>query len=501
MIFHPGLLKMQLDKKLQMRKLGLFLVTLWLMGMGCKENEGPVNPPAFVAELSATPLQLEFGNDGGENPVAISSNTTWQVVSDAAWCRSNIQTSRNDATIRIIADANDVESMRTAIVTISAEEVEDVTIAVSQEAKEPDPIEPEIPDSIAPDATGMESNATQLVAKMKVGWNIGNSLEVPGSETAWGNPVVSKTLIDGVKNAGFNAIRIPCAWDSHLESQETYKIQDAWLARVKEVVDYCVDNEMYAMLNIHWDGGWLEEHPMYEFQEEVNKKQYAIWKQIAKYFRDYNEYLMFAGTNEVRENYGNPSAENIIVQESYVQTFVDAVRSTGGKNAYRNLVVQTYNTNVDHGINHHTMPADRVDNRLIVEVHYYDPWEFTIKTDGGYNTQWGEGYTDVTGWGQEDFMEAQFNKLKNKYIDNGIPLVIGEYSAMLRGDMPDDLQAKHEESRNYYHKTLNEEAKKIGIVTFYWDNGYTTPNASGLFNRKTGVPVHVQAIEAIVNVY
>ena len=216
---------------------------------------------------------------------------------------------------------------------------------------------------------------------MIVGWNVGNSLEVPGDETLWGNPLVSKKLIDGVKAAGFNSIRIPCSWDSYVINRENYEVSEIWFQRVKEVVDYCVDNDMYAILNIHWDGGWLEEHPLYEYQEEVNREQYALWVQIATFFRDYDEHLLFAGTNEVREDYNTPSAENIEVQESYVQTFVDAVRATGGKNAYRNLVVQTYNTVIDHGINLNTMPTDVVEDRLILEVHYYDPYEFTIKTD------------------------------------------------------------------------------------------------------------------------
>ena len=150
--------------------------------------------------------------------------------------------------------------------------------------------------------------------------------------------------------AGFNAVRIPAAWDCHA-NQTTQDIDAAWMARVKQVVDYAIGQNMYVILNIHWDGGWLEEHPLFSYQTAVNQKQRAFWTQIATTFRDYNERLLFAGTNEVHADYGTPTTEHITVQQSYNQTFVNAVRATGGNNASRTLVVQTYNTNVWHGLN------------------------------------------------------------------------------------------------------------------------------------------------------
>lgn len=481
----------------------LLIALLPFLFSNCGESSGGDTPVEPILELAAEPLSYDVKADGDELTLSITSNTIWKISYDnSLFFRPSITTAKGDATIKITVDANETAEQRNGSISLvdKDETLDAFEVSITQEAGDII-VDPEVPDYIEADMSGVESNAAELAAKMIVGWNLGNSMEVPGGETGWSNPVVTKTLINGVKAAGFNAIRIPCAWDSHLENQTDYTIKPAWLERVKEVVDYCVDNQMYTIINIHWDGGWLEEHPMYEHQEAVNQKQAALWKQIAKYFRDYDEYLIFAGTNEVRENYNNPSSENIEVQESYVQTFVDAVRATGGKNAYRNLIVQTYNTNIDHGVNYHTMPTDEVENRLIVEAHYYDPYEFTIKTDDGFNTQWGEGYTDVTSWGQEDHLEAQFEKLKTKYIDNNIPVIIGEYSAMLRGDMTDELQAKHEESRNYYHQKVNEIAKSKEIITFYWDNGYTHKNASGLFNRSTGEQVHSEAIEAIINVY
>src|SRR5690606_33120968 len=152
-----------------------------------------------------------------------------------------------------------------------------------------------------------------------------------------------------------------------LENQETYKIRDDWKLRVEEVVNYVLENDMYAMINIHWDGGWMNQ-PTYANQEEINEKLAALWNQVALHFRDYDDHLLFAGTNEVHiaNNYGTPTAENAAVQNSFNQTFVDVVRSTGGRNTYRHLVVQGYNTNIEHTVNQLTIPVDYIDDLLMV---------------------------------------------------------------------------------------------------------------------------------------
>lgn len=359
--------------------------------------------------------------------------------------------------------------------------------------------------SIAADKTGMESDALVLAKKLKIGWNLGNSLEAASSstsanETLWGNARTTKTLIDAVKAAGFNTVRIPCAWSGYIEDQETYKIKDSWLARVKEVVDYCKDNDMYVILNIHWDGGWLEENPLYSKQVEVNKKQKALWEQIAVYFRDYDEHLLFAGTNEVHANYGTPTTENITVQESYNQTFVDAVRSTGGKNTWRNLIVQSYNTNVDYAVNYLTMSTDPTAKRMMAEVHYYDPYDFALDEKSGIYL-WGKDFSGagVSSWGQEAWVDTQFGKIKTHFVDKGIPVILGEYAAMLQASLTGDAYLNHVKARNYYLNYVTKAALQNGMVPVYWDSGATGNNASGLFDRATGTQVHADAIAAIVS--
>ncbi len=344
------------------------------------------------------------------------------------------------------------------------------------------------------------STAPELASKMTVGWNIGNSLEVPDGETAWGNPQVTQTLIDAVSDAGFNTVRIPCAWDSYADAS-THVIDTDWLARVKEVVDYCYNNNMYVVLNSHWDNGWLEENPTYDEQDEVNEKQEAYWTQIAEYFEDYDEHLLFAGTNEVHYDYNDPSDENIEVQESYNQTFVDAVRATGGNNATRVLIVQTYNTNAWYGLTYMTMPDDDVSNKLMVEIHYYDPYNFTLNSDDSSAcTLWGSDWSDgdVCSWGQEDYMDDLFDQVKSEWIDNDIPVIIGEYGVIKRTGLTGTEYTEHVESREYYLNYLTEKAIEYGITPIYWDNG-VEDYGMGLFDRSSGEIIDEGALDAIIS--
>jgi len=434
----------------------------------------------YNINADAQDLIIEFQTSGSE-----------QISIDGDWIKEKELKSVNDTSITFTIDANEYSIAREGSITFTLDDITE-TATINQEG---------IDVSIPADKTGVESNAPTLAAKMIAGWNIGNSMEVPGGETGWGNPVVSQSLIDGVKAAGFNAIRIPCAWDGYITDRETYAVSEAWFTRVKEVVDYCYNNDMYAILNIHWDSGWLENNPTYDKQDEVNKEQYALWQQIALYFRDYDEHLLFAGTNEVHVegDYATPTEEYLSVQQSFNQTFVNAVRSTGGKNAYRNLIVQTFNTNIAHGVNYHKMPTDEVEDRLMLEVHYYDPWDFCGETtEANIITQWGEGYSDVSSWGQEDYLNEQFSSMKTKFADNSIPIILGEYGAMLRSSLTGEALETHIQSRNNYLKTVTATAKQNGMVPFIWDNGGTGNNSFGLFDRSTGAEVHADAIDAII---
>lgn len=332
--------------------------------------------------------------------------------------------------------------------------------------------------------TGMESDALELAAKMYAGWNIGNTLEAIGGETAWGNPKITADYILKIKQLGFNAIRIPCSWDQYIENAETYQIKESWLDRVNEVVGYCVANNLYAIVNIHWDGGWLENNCTPDKQEENNRKQHALWTQIANRLNHYDEHLLFAGTNEPNVD----SAQKMAVLKSYLQTFIDAVRATGGNNAVRNLIVQGPNTDID--MTHNLfggMPTDVVPNRLMAEVHYYNPWTFCgmeqDETWGRMAYFWGpfavSGSDRNATFGDEAEMKALFGKMKAQFVDKGIPVILGEYGAITIRTGLGANQEAHDKSRNLYDETVTREAKNHGLVPFYWETGRVV-------NRHTG---------------
>ena len=335
--------------------------------------------------------------------------------------------------------------------------------------------------------------ATTVIGGIKAGWNLGNSMEAQCGETAWGNPMVTQQLIDSVKAAGFNAIRIPAAWNCHVTSGTT--IDPTWMARVKTVADYAYNSGMYVIVNIHWDGGWLQDHPTFDFQTANNQKQTAFWTQIANTFKTYNERMMFAGTNEVHADYNEPTSEHITVQQSYNQSFVNAVRATGGNNASRTLIVQTYNTNAWHGLHYFSMPTDSIANRIVVEIHNYDPYDYTLNASGPC-LAWGSPYTQYSqcSWAQEPYFTDLFSQVRAKWVANSIPVIIGEFGVSRRSNID-------EASRQYYLEYLTKTATTNGMKVFYWDNGVqlgSSGEVMGMFNRSSGAVTDTTGLNAIM---
>ncbi len=450
----------------------------------CGESD-PNEPP--VLQLLQTEVVADAA--GGTFVLNISSNIPWTVVLNSDWIEVIPTKGSGDGQVELVVQPNTLETARSLEARVTGKGIVR-TVNISQAAAPRGFPEYYIP----ADQTGMRNISSLSLAKeMGNGWNLGNSLEAIGGETAWGNPVVTKTLIDQVKAAGFQAVRIPVAW-SKFSNPDDYTIDPAWMERVQEVVDYVISNGMYAVLNIHWDGGWMQ--PTYAQQDAVNERLEKMWLQIALNFRDYEDRLLFAGTNEVMVtgDYGTPKPEYYIVQNSFNQTFVDIVRSTGGRNAYRNLVVQTFNTNIDHGISFFEMPEDSTDDRLMVEVHYYDPYEFALKEEGGVS-QWGKIAVDPlkkASWGDEAHADAQFGKMKTEFVDKGIPVLVGEYGVISRAGESD-----HEIYRKYYLEYVSASMKAEGLIPFYWDNGYAGNHGFALFDRATGEQLHPELIRAI----
>lgn len=339
----------------------------------------------------------------------------------------------------------------------------------------------------------MPSDAKQLAYNIKVGWNLGNTLEAyydgaTDSETSWGNPKATQAMIDSVKAAGFNAIRIPVRWYPHFSySNGTVTINTTWLARVKEVIGYCLNDGLYVIMNTHHEL-WLESYATYADSATVFAKERALWKVLAKEFGDYDEHLILAGTNEVHrpDVWNECSTENATVQNKFNQIFVNEVRASGGKNLYRNLLVQTYACNDSWGINHFTVPKDPTSGRMIVEVHAYEPYDYAMNESEPYK-YWGTPYSSygIESWSQESYLNNVFNKLKTAFVNKGYPVIIGECGA-IRHTSPTTAM---NESRAYYLKTFISKAKSYGIVPFLWDNGSTGTGKEsyGLFKRKSNM--------------
>jgi endoglucanase len=360
-------------------------------------------------------------------------------------------------------------------------------------------------DSIPPDQSGMrDMSSVELAKEMVPGWNIGNSLDAIGGETAWGNPKITQRLIDSIKAAGFHAIRIPVAWSNFMDtSLQTFEIDSAFMARVEEVVTYVLRDSMYAIINEHWDCGWMQ--PNSAHQAYVNNRLALMWKQIAIHFRNYGDHLIFAGMNEVmvHGDYGTPEASYYSAHNSYIQTFVTTVRSTGGRNVYRHLAVQGYNTNIGYTVSGLIIPFDVTPYKLMVEVHYYDPYNFTINTGSGFTTQWGNNATVKTDiWANEDWVDTQFQSMKTKFIDKGYAVILGEYGVIARLNLGSDtLNAAFAEYRRYYVQSITRSLEKHGLVPFWWDNGGTGNNGMGIFNRSTGTQAYPDIIRAIKENY
>lgn len=311
-------------------------------------------------------------------------------------------------------------------------------------------------------------SAAEIVSAIKVGWNLGNSLESynysdysNNAETAWGNPTTTKTMIDSVKNAGFNAVRIPVTWGEHMNGDT---IDAAWMNRVQEVVDYAYDNNMFVILNMHHDD-YVWFNPSESEYSSDSAKMKAIWTQVSDRFKDYGDRLIFEGMNEPRtvgssmEWMGGTPEERAVINK-YEQDFVDTVRASGGNNAHRTLLITSYAASVeDAAINDVVVPNG---GNIGISLHAYAPWSFA---NG-----------DSSSWNQSE-LDALFSKLKSKFADKGTPVLMTEFGAVAKNSS---------DARAPFYEYYIAAAKKCGIKCFIWDNNLadaSEDSAFGVFDR------------------
>ncbi len=340
--------------------------------------------------------------------------------------------------------------------------------------------------------------SAEIVADMGFGFNVGNTLDADSGkvadvllhEVAWGNPVINQQLIDGIASAGFTTIRIPTTWESFVSEDESYTIDPEYLARVKEVVDYCYKHEMYVILNTHHEK-WIENPDLISDKEEIAAKLGAIWSQIADYFADYDQHLIFEGLNEPRlkgtdiEWTGNPEAYEVM--NYLAQVFVNAVRGNAkGHNSERCLMITGYaasnSASVMRAMSIPTYNGDTVNN-LIISVHSYSPYDFCLSSN--------QQEFDLNNPTDTGAIDAVFTAIKSEFLDHGIPVVIGETGTTGKAN---------EQARVNWVTYMATKAAEYGTPIVLWDNG--SPGTGGenhcYFNRSTGELISVDFVNAMM---
>ena len=369
---------------------------------------------------------------------------------------------------------------------------------------EPEP-EPEPDDS--PYGSVIEHTADEIADNMGLVWNLGNALEAVDengnvNEKAWGNPKTTKKLIQAVKAAGFNTVRVPVSYMNMIE--DDYTINDAHMARIKQVVNYAYDMGMYVVIDIHGDcfgtipGSWIDISKMgFEF-EAIIEKFVAVWTDIADNFKDYDQRLVFEVANElmIYGRYAVSDAELAAVYpniNALNQAFINAVRAEGANNADRVLIVTGYNTNIDYTVNSYFVkPSDTAFNRLMLSVHYMSPDDFTL----GWGTQWPTGEEVASNYNSKAYMEAQIARVSNMGYSLDMPIFLGEYGP--------ENHSNNTEARANYCYWLNYYASSWeNVVTAYWDNGVMGQDGTALFDRTNNVITTVgqTIVDAIIEGY
>lgn len=332
----------------------------------------------------------------------------------------------------------------------------------------------------------------ELTEEMGMGWNLGNTMDghtgFTPNETQWQNVRTTKELIKTVHDAGFNTIRVPVTWGTMIDDGNNYAIDEKWISRVQDIVDYAVEQDMYVIINIHHDGaeqsGWLRIAT--DDKEALRNKFGGVWKNISERFKDYDEHLIFEAMNEVRGVNMTLAEQNGVIMELN-QIFVDTVRATGSNNAKRWLCVcGTYN-NIGAIVNAEgkfELPEDE-EEKIMLSVHCYTPWGFC-----GTESM---GDSDYTLDELKNTNEKELESLE-KFTSDGIPVIVGEYGC---------INKDNAEERAFYLEGMNRIYSKYNLIGIYWDQGWYDRNQKpdysfSVFDRETCKPIEKIVTDAMV---
>ena len=476
----------------------VYILAAMLLAMSC----GPESPEQKEKViLSVDKNTLDFNTDGGEKTITVTSSGQFSVVPGEKWLTAKKGSKSGDKTVVTVTATKNyaLEARQTKITITSGDQKRYVEVSQKSATEAP-----------SGDIT------KDYAARLGIGWNLGNHFDAYNNgvsgETAWGNPKATQATMNKVKAAGFSTVRIPVTWMGHIGAAPDYKIDEKWLNRVAEVVGYAEAAGLNAIVNMHHDGAdsknWLDIKTAAKdpaVHQQILDQVSAMWRQIADKFKDKGDFLIFEAFNEIHDGgwgWGenrNDGGKQYQCLNEWNQAFVDAVRASGGENADRILGIPAYCTNVDIAVQTFVMPEDVVEGRLIMAVHCYDPYDYTLPAT---KSEWGHTADEskkVSGNNEAD-LKRVFEKIYNNFIKKGIPVYMGEFGCVNRAT------EREQAFQQYYLKYYAKLAKTYFVPSIIWDNGVkgAGDERHAFIDHGTGEycsPEAKAAIEALVDSY
>lgn len=438
--------------------------------------------------------QTSFSIDAAASSLefTVTSSKSPSVVSRDSWLTRSIGAfSANKSTVKVTAEANTSTEERTGSLKVICGD-ENISVSVTQKGCDP-------PEEVnpCPDVKPLDNDAYAMAKKLGMGWNLGNQMDAHANgvanETCWGNKKATQATFDGVKAKGFASVRIPVTWLGHIGEAPDYKIDEAWMDRVAEIVGYAHNAGLNAIINIHHDGAdsehWLDIKSAASDdakQQSILAEIKAVWGQIAAKFKDSGDFLMFESFNEIHDGkwgWGDnltDGGKQYNCLNQWNQAFVDVVRAAGGQNTSRYLIVPGYCADPTLTVKSFVLPNDSASGKLIVAVHCYEPYAYTLSAEF---SEWGHtGSADKKPSSDETNIIELYSMLYDAYTSKNIPVVIGETGCSNRAS------ARELSFRNYYFEFTWKAAGSYGLAPFLWDNGATGTGqeAGGFLDHSTG---------------
>lgn len=462
-----------------MQKIFLILVT-FLSFVSCKE------PIPEKVDLSIDVNEVSFPIEGGVKTLNVMAEDLPEVSCDEPWCDVTSQRTLIYNEFKVIVQvARNINEPREAKIVVKCNGQSETVEVVQEgfelpEGEEPETDEPEI-------FLGMEipkrQNITSwnIAKRLGLGFNLGNQMDAHSdgiaNETCWGNSPATQQTFNKIKAAGFTSVRIPVTWLGHIGPAPDYKVDEAWMARVVELVSYAEKAELNAIVNIHHDGAnsehWLDiinaaSDP--ECHQEILLQIEAVWTQIATAMKDFDNFLIFESFNEIHDggwgwgqNLKDGGKQYRCLNE-WNGAFVKAVRAVGGNNTTRLLGIPGYCTNPDLTLKYLQLPSDVSSDYVMISVHCYDPHLYTLEAQ---YSEWGHTAAadkKPAGDNEKDLLKV-FKALYDGYVSKGIPVYLGEFGCVNRST------ERQREFQRYYLEYYGKLAKSFGIPAFIWDNG------------------------------